>query len=127
MSVEPKSTFTTRWPDLRRRAGVFLCLLALTVVVFGHWEGAAAASTGGDPAAISQGQDGGPSDHSDHEGMPAGHHCSHLGQCSVHAVLPRAVPANHPGKLRQRPAVARLLESWTISPLSHPPKFRAVL
>jgi hypothetical protein len=127
MPVEFKSTFRKCWPALGRRVGVFVCLLALTVVVFGHWEGAAAASIEGSPAAISQGHNGGPSDHSDHEGMPAGHHCAHLGQCSVHAVLPPAVPANHPGTLQQRPAAARLLESWTISPLRHPPKLRSVL
>jgi len=124
MSVGFKSTFRKHWPALGRRVGVFVCLLALTVVVFGHREDPAEASVGIGQAVITQGHGGSPADH---ENAAIGYHCAHLGQCSVHAVLPPAAPADCLGTPRQRPAAIRLAEGRTISPLRHPPKLRAVL
>ena len=123
MLVKPESSSRKRRPVLPRRLAVLLCLLALTVALFGHMEAPEGVPLATKEAVITLAHGDTPSDH---EGAAISHHCVHHGHCTVHAVLPAAVPVDPLAAIRQRHSVSLLGESRVISPLRHPPKARAV-
>ena len=91
MLAKPESSSRKRRPVLPRRLAVLLCLLALTVALFGHMEAPEGVPLATKEAVITLAHGDTPSDH---EGAAISHHCVHHGHCTVHAVLPAAVPVD---------------------------------
>lgn len=103
----------------RRRLGVFACLLALALALFGHIETSEAVSLDAGTAIVTLAHADGPADH---DGIAAPQHCSHQVQCSFHALLPSPLSADALAARRAGVSADRLGDSRAISPRGHPPK-----
>jgi hypothetical protein len=99
--------------------GAFLCLLALTLALFGHVEAPQASPFAGQSTAVMLDHSEGVAEHSA-ETIP--HHCVHQSQCSVPAILPSDNFPDALGVTRTKLAADLRGTSRAISPHGHPPK-----
>lgn len=111
-------------PVWRRQLGVFACLLAVALALFGHIETSEAVSADSQTAIVMLAQAEGPAEHSN-EAPPL--HCYHHAQCSFHALLPSPLPVSALAARRVGVSANHLGDSRAVSPLRHPPKTRVLL
>jgi hypothetical protein len=124
MMVKAKNNTLKRRPIWRRQLGVFACLLALALALFGHIETSEAVSVDTKTAVVMLTHTDGPAEHGS---AAAPQHCLNHTQCSFHALLPSSPSVNTLAAGRLGVSANHLGDSRAVSPHRHPPKTGALL
>ncbi|WP_417676359.1 hypothetical protein [Roseibium sp.] len=110
---------TTAW---RRVSGIYVCLLALAMLAFGHLDPPSMPVSHGGFAVTASAAHADSHMPGEHAAAPG--HCMHHGNCAFHGVVPLVFTLMPPLSSALLLADERAGPPRVVSPLQHPPKVR---
>lgn len=124
MMAKTNRNTSKRWLIWGRKLGVFACLLALALALFGHIDAPEAASVDANVAVMMLTHADGPAEHGSSAALQ---HCNYHTQCSFHVLLPLLPSVTILDARGVRASRDHLRDSLAFTPLGPPPKFSFLL